>query len=151
MRIPYIKMFVEDGCPFCRAVYDNIVIGYLNSILRLDVTKVNITYNRDPDALWWREYSPSLLGRVGTPAIVFFDDTNPSECLLEPVEIFILSRRGGKIKIKSFKDEILAMRYAIEEFIKENYSEYYNYIMYINNTMFYTSRREVETVSIYGI
>jgi len=124
MKKPCAVLFVKNGCPFCRAVFDNIVKGYLESILHIDVNVVNIDECGSELARWWRAYSEPIFGSVGTPAIVFFDKYEYGK----PKTVFILSKRGGEIEIESFKDEVLAMRYGIEQFIKEEYPDYYNLV-----------------------
>lgn len=121
MKIPCAVLFVKNGCPFCRAVFDNIVKGYLENMLYIDVNIVNIDENDSELAKWWRAYSEPIFGSVGTPALVFFDGYNYGKAK----NVFILSKRGGDIVIKSFKDEILAMRYGVEQFIKNEYPDYY--------------------------
>ena len=138
MKIPCPVLFIKNGCPFCRIVLDNIVRGYLDSMLYLDVNIVNINEHDTELARWWRAYSEPIFGSVGTPALVFFDNYKYDE----PKNVFILSKRGGDIVIKSFKDEVLAMRYGIEQFIKDEYPDYY-YL--VRSMRMYMEDREVIT------
>ena len=133
MKEPFCVNFVKINCPYCK-IGDRIINqGFLLNYLRLNHNIIIVNINKDNGGykIWWDKVSPNMLGidRTGTPAWVFFE--NKSKMFGRSKKIFILSRKTTGYRIKNLKDQILALKDSMEEWLWETYPEF----MHVRNEL----------------
>ena len=126
VKEPLCINFVKTKCPFCK-IGDRIINrGFLKNYLRLDYNfiVVNIKKYYGATKIWWGKVSPNMLGvdSTATPSWVFFElDKN---IFAKPKKIFILSSKTTGYRIRNLRDQVLALKDSMEEWLWETYPEY---------------------------
>jgi len=126
VKEPLCVNFVKTKCPFCK-IGDRIINrGFLKNYLRLDYNfiVVNIKKYYGATKIWWGKVSPNMLGvdSTATPSWVFFElDKN---IFAKPKKIFILSSKTTGYRIRNLRDQVLALKDSMEEWLWETYPEY---------------------------